>query len=55
MEANKNLFPYEDAFPYPFAECITHFYDVWKLDVNAQAVTILTHCASLLDNPKKAL
>ena len=50
MEANKNLFPYEDAFPYPFAECITHFYDVWKLDVNAQAVTILTHCASLLDN-----
>jgi len=47
---NPKLFPFDICFPYPFSDCITHYEDVWKYDFNAQSISILNHCASLLDN-----
>ena len=33
-----------------FENCITHYSDIWRYDINAQALTILNHCASLLNS-----
>ena len=53
MENDKNLFPFEQAYPFLFSKCIEYYEATYKLDFNSQSVTILSHCASLLSSEIK--
>ena len=49
MENDKNLFP-TDSLPDYLNQVIGHFKEVFEYDINAQALSSVVNCASLIDS-----